>query len=285
MVDSAQGHGTLVSLTSDIVAAHVSRNPVPAHQLPALIEGIHQALAGLKVAPVAVAEPLKPAVPVRASVKPDHVTCLECGRKMSVLKRHLHVAHGLSPAEYRERWGLSYDHPLVAPDYATRRGVIARETGLGSAAMNASEKPEVGTKRQPDGQKRKTLTLWRNGEEKTSSQTHDQQAAGQTAPDPEPSSEKTLFEAIARVRMISAHYNGGEIHLAPHLLFSRHGELFLGAFNPRKNWRSDEKRRLGYFKVSGLSNVVLMEDTFVPLPTFDGSLPRETDEHLFAVMT
>lgn len=285
MADTVQDRYTLISLTSDMVAAHVSHNPVQANQLPTLIEGIYQALADLRSAPVVDEVPLKPAVPVRASVKSGHVVCLECGKKMSMLKRHLRVGHGLSPVEYRQRWGLAFDHPLVAPSYAKRRSLLAKQIGLGSAARDRRKEPEAEIA-QPPRRKREKLSLWRNGDEKSSlPRAHDLEAGGQASPDPEPSPEKTLLEAIASLRMVSANYNGRELDLAPHHLFSRHGQPFLAAFNARKNWPNDEERRLGYFKVSGLSNVVLMEDTFVPLPTFDGSLPREGDESLFAVST
>lgn len=95
--------------------------------------------------------------------------------------------------------------------------------------------------------------------------------------------ERKLIEAIALKRLVVAQYNGAEMLLAPHRLFSRHDELFVSAFNPRKNWRSDEDRRLGHFKLDGLSGVALTEEAFEPLPNFDGSLPRETDQEVFAV--
>lgn len=107
--------------------------------------------------------------------------------------------------------------------------------------------------------------------------------AMQNAAPPEATSEKTLIEAIARMRLIVARYNGTEMRLAPHQLFSRHGELFVRAFNPLKNWRSEEERRLGDFKLAGLSDVALTEEPFEPLPSFDCAPPREGDQHLFAV--
>jgi len=285
LADTVQDRYTLISLTSDMVAAHVSHNSVPANRLPMLISGIYQALADLRAAPAAKKVPPKPAVSVRASVKPEHVVCLECGKKMSMLKRHLRVGHGLSPVEYRQRWGLAWDHPLVAPSYAKRRSLLAKQIGLGNAAWDRRKEPEAETAR-PQRRKRETLSLWRNGDEKSSMpRAHDLEAVRQASPDPEPSPEKTLLEAIASLRMVSANYNGRELDLAPHHLFSRHGQPFLAAFNPRKKWANDEERWLGLFKVSGLSNVALLEDTFVPLPTFDGSLPREGDESLVAVST
>lgn len=95
--------------------------------------------------------------------------------------------------------------------------------------------------------------------------------------------ERKFIEAIALKRMIRAQYNGNEMHLAPHMLFSRHGDLFISALNTLKNWRSDEDRRLTQYKLLGLSEVVLTDETFEPLPGFDGAVPRETDISLFAI--
>ena len=121
---------TLITLTSDIVAAHVSNNSVSVDDVPSLIQNVYGALAGLGSAPQA-EEKLQPAVSVRASVKNDHLVCLEDGKKMKMLKRHLMTDHGLTPAEYRARWGLPADYPMVAPDYAEKRRVLAKEIGLG----------------------------------------------------------------------------------------------------------------------------------------------------------
>ena len=121
---------TLITLTSDIVAAHVSNNSVSVDEVPALISNVYGALAGLGAAPVAEERP-EPAVSVRASVKADHIVCLEDGKKMKMLKRHLMTDHGLTPAEYRTRWGLPADYPMVAPDYAEKRRVLAKQIGLG----------------------------------------------------------------------------------------------------------------------------------------------------------
>ena len=121
---------TLITLTSDIVAAHVSNNSVGVDELPALIKNVYGALSGLGVAPQEEVKP-EPAVSVRASVKPDHLVCLEDGKKMKMLKRHLMTDHGLTPAEYRARWGLPADYPMVAPDYAEKRRTLAKQIGLG----------------------------------------------------------------------------------------------------------------------------------------------------------
>jgi len=121
---------TLITLTSDIVAAHVSNNSVSVDEVPALIQNIYGALAGLGAAPQVEVKP-EPAVSVRSSIKNDHIVCLEDGKKMKMLKRHLMTDHGLTPAEYRTRWGLPADYPMVAPDYSERRRVLAKQIGLG----------------------------------------------------------------------------------------------------------------------------------------------------------
>ncbi|WP_275230100.1 hypothetical protein [Novosphingobium album (ex Liu et al. 2023)] len=101
---------------------------------------------------------------------------------------------------------------------------------------------------------------------------------------PAPSFERKFTEAIALRRLIVAVYNGSEMLLAPHQLFTRHGDLYVSALNMKKTWRSEDERRLGYFKVEGLSNVALTDETFDPLPVDDASLPREGDKPLFSVL-
>ena len=123
---------TLITLTSDIVAAHVSNNSVSVSDLPVLISNVYSALAGLKPSePVSEPAP-EPAVSIRASVKNDHIVCLEDGRKLKMLKRHLKTAYKLTPEQYRERWGLDTDYPMVAPDYAKHRSSLAKQIGLGT---------------------------------------------------------------------------------------------------------------------------------------------------------
>lgn len=121
---------TLITLTSDIVAAHVSNNSVSVEEVPALIQNIYGALAGLGVEAEADKLP-EPAVSIRASVKNDHLVCLEDGKKMKMLKRHLMTDHGMTPEEYRARWSLPADYPMVAPEYAEKRRILAKEIGLG----------------------------------------------------------------------------------------------------------------------------------------------------------
>jgi len=120
----------LITLTSDIVTAHVSNNNVDVQDLPSLIENVYNALSGLGNEPEVEAPP-EPAVSIRSSVKSDHIVCLEDGKKMKMLKRHLMTDHGMTPAEYRERWNLPADYPMVAPDYAEKRRELAKEIGLG----------------------------------------------------------------------------------------------------------------------------------------------------------
>ncbi len=122
---------TLITLTSDIVAAHVSNNSVGVDEVPALITNIYEALSGLGKTPEVEEAPPEPAVSIRSSVKPEHVVCLDCGKKMKMLKRHLSTDHGLSTDEYRQRWGLAADYPLVAPNYAAKRRDLAKKIGLG----------------------------------------------------------------------------------------------------------------------------------------------------------
>ncbi len=122
---------TLLDHVADIVSAHVSNNPVATSDLPSLIQSVHAALAALGQVSEPVEEKRAPAVSIRTSVKPDAVTCLECGAKMKMLKRHLGTEHSLTPAEYRARWNLAPDYPMVAPDYAAKRKELAVRIGLG----------------------------------------------------------------------------------------------------------------------------------------------------------
>lgn len=122
---------TLITLTSDIVAAHVSNNSVAVDEVPTLISNVYNALSGLGTGDGAAEEVPEPAVSIRSSVKKDHLVCLECGKKMKMLKRHLSTEHGMTPDEYRTRWNLSADYPMVAPDYAATRRDLAVKIGLG----------------------------------------------------------------------------------------------------------------------------------------------------------
>jgi predicted transcriptional regulator len=136
---------TLVTLTSDIVAAHVSNNDVSVNDLPALISNVYGALSGLgKAAPVAEEAPPKPAVSIRSSVKADKIVCLDCGMELKMLKRHLMTHHSMSPDQYRARWNLGNDYPLVAPDYAEKRRDLAKKIGLGrKPGARRGRKPKI----------------------------------------------------------------------------------------------------------------------------------------------
>jgi len=122
---------TLITLTSDIVAAHVSNNSVSVDDLPSLITNVFGALAGLGQAAAAPEKAPEPAVSVRSSIKPDHIVCLEDGKKLKMLKRHLMTHYNMTPEQYRQRWNLPADYPMVAPNYAEKRRELAKKIGLG----------------------------------------------------------------------------------------------------------------------------------------------------------
>jgi predicted transcriptional regulator len=124
----------LLPMVTEIVAAHLSNNTVPVGDIPRLIAEVYGALTGLGQASVvtAVASTQEPAVPVKKSVMPDHIVCLEDGKKLKMLKRHLRTVYGLTPEQYREKWNLPADYPMVAPNYAKKRSSLARQIGLGT---------------------------------------------------------------------------------------------------------------------------------------------------------
>ncbi|MFM5915718.1 transcriptional regulator [Chakrabartia godavariana] len=131
MTEATDLKETLITLTADIVAAHVSNNSVAVSDLPHLISNVHGALSALG-GPVAPAETKQePAVSVRASIKPDYIVCLEDGKKLKMLKRHLMTHYGMTPDDYRAKWGLPKDYPMVAPNYAEQRRTLAVKIGLG----------------------------------------------------------------------------------------------------------------------------------------------------------
>jgi predicted transcriptional regulator len=131
MAESTIDHGELLALTSDIVAAHVSNNSVPTSALAELIETVFGTLSGLGgEAPEPVVE-LKPAVPIKKSITDDYLICLEDGKQLKMLKRHLKTAYDMTPDDYRQKWGLGHDYPMVAPNYALKRQQLAKKIGLG----------------------------------------------------------------------------------------------------------------------------------------------------------
>jgi predicted transcriptional regulator len=130
MVDGASTN--FIGLTAQIVSAYVSNNAVPSGDIPSLISQVHSALlrvSGGQVEPLS--EPLKPAVAVKRSITPDFIICLEDGKKFKSLKRHLRSRYGMSPEQYREKWNLAADYPMVAPNYAAARSQLAKQMGLG----------------------------------------------------------------------------------------------------------------------------------------------------------
>ena len=131
MAESSVEHTELLTLTSEIVAAHVSNNAVSSTDLPSLIETVFSTLSGLGGKPEAPEVELKPAVPIKKSVTDDHIVCLEDGKKLKMLKRHLKTAYDMTPEEYRAKWGLPPDYPMVAPAYARKRQELAKKIGLG----------------------------------------------------------------------------------------------------------------------------------------------------------
>jgi predicted transcriptional regulator len=136
--------GALLEMTADIVSAYVGNNSVSANDLPSLIANIHAALSGVSSGPVeAEPEPKEPAVPIRKSISPDFLICLEDGRKFKSLKRHLRTKYDMSPEEYRSKWGLPKDYPMVAPNYAKARSDLAKQMGLGQGGRKPARTPRA----------------------------------------------------------------------------------------------------------------------------------------------
>ena len=132
MADNTSG-GTFIELTASIVSAYVSNNSVPSADLPALIGQVHSALTRVSSGHGEVpSDPPKPAVSVKKSITPDYIVCLEDGKKFKSLKRHLRTHYAMTPEQYREKWGLAPDYPMVAPNYARERSELAKKMGLGT---------------------------------------------------------------------------------------------------------------------------------------------------------
>ena len=132
MTDASEMQETFITLTADIVAAHVSNNSVAVNDLATLITNVHTALANLGTPAPAVVAKQEPAVSIRASIKPDYIVCLEDGKKLKMLKRHLMTHYSMTPEQYRAKWGLATDYPMVAPNYAEQRRTLAKAIGLGT---------------------------------------------------------------------------------------------------------------------------------------------------------
>ncbi|MEX0299148.1 MAG: MucR family transcriptional regulator [Kordiimonas sp.] len=131
MDDQSSSKEAIMQMATTIVSSHVANNKVDAAELPSLISSVYDTLAGLSEKPTAVTERPKPAVPIKKSIQPDHIVCLEDGKKLKMLKRHLMSHYNMTPEQYRERWGLPLDYPMVAPDYADKRRFLAKKIGLG----------------------------------------------------------------------------------------------------------------------------------------------------------
>lgn len=136
-----EDHETLVTLTADIVAAHVSNNSVAISDIPLVIRSVHEALAGLSANAQPEPEPQQPAVSVRASVKPDYIVCLEDGKKLTMMRRYLMTNFGMTPDDYRAKWNLPKDYPMTAPNYTEKRRELAKQIGLGTKGRGGGRKP------------------------------------------------------------------------------------------------------------------------------------------------
>jgi predicted transcriptional regulator len=131
-MDNEGNDDTLITLTADIVAAHVSNNSVAVNDLPQLIANVHGALATIGGAGSVPEVRPEPKVPIRSSIKPDYIVCLEDGKRLKMLKRHLMTHYQMTPDQYRQKWGLNSDYPMVAPNYAEQRRMLAKSIGLGT---------------------------------------------------------------------------------------------------------------------------------------------------------
>ena len=138
---SMEEKSEIIEMTADIVSAYVGNNSVSATELPALIQSVHRALSGVSTGTETVeAAPKEPAVPVKRSITPDHLVCLEDGRKFKSLKRHLRTKYNMSPEDYRAKWGLAKDYPMVAPNYARQRSDLAKQMGLGQGGRQTTKR-------------------------------------------------------------------------------------------------------------------------------------------------
>ena len=139
-------HDTLLSLTTEIVSSHLSNNTVGANEIPGIIDQVYKTLANINSDGSGAGERPQPAVPIKKSVTPDYLICLEDGKKLKMLKRHLKTAYGMTPDDYKERWGLPADYPMVAPNYAKQRSKLAKEIGLGKKSNKKSGTQSAGSK-------------------------------------------------------------------------------------------------------------------------------------------
>ena len=139
--DTELGSTETLHLTTDIISAFVSNNTVSAEDLPALLQEVHDAIRALAAGGTAHAGNQQPAVPINKSITPEYVICLEDGKKLKMLKRYLRTQYDMSPEDYRRKWGLAADYPMVAPNYAKRRSQFAKNIGLGRTASSTKSAP------------------------------------------------------------------------------------------------------------------------------------------------
>lgn len=139
-MNASINHEQLLTLTSEIVSAHFANNQVASEDIESVIRKVYQTLATVGQASASVGERPQPAVPIKKSVTPDYIVCLEDGKRLKMLKRHLMTSYNMTPEEYRERWGLSADYPMVAPNYAHQRSKLAKQIGLGTSRRNPGRK-------------------------------------------------------------------------------------------------------------------------------------------------
>ncbi len=144
-------HPDLLRLAAVIISAHASRNKVTPEALPDIIRSVYAALNNAGSAEPVVAAKPEPAVPVKKSVFPGYLVCLEDGKQMKMLKRHLQVSYGMTPQDYRQKWGLPDSYPMVAPDYAAHRSAVAKKLGLGRKAAAPEESAPLAVNRVPEG--------------------------------------------------------------------------------------------------------------------------------------
>lgn len=140
---SDQASQQILDITAQIVAAHLGNNQVDASAIPSLIQSVYRTISSVDASEPAAVIALQPAVPVKKSVFPDFIVCLEDGRKLKMLKRHLQTSYGLTPEAYRKKWGLPRDYPMVAPNYASTRSALAKQVGLGRKMLADTVEPEI----------------------------------------------------------------------------------------------------------------------------------------------
>jgi predicted transcriptional regulator len=148
--DQSVDRSELLALTAEIVAAHVGNNAVAGTEVGALIQSVFDTLRGLATDEQAVPVELTPAVPIKRSVTDDAIVCLECGKKLKMVKRHLTTDHVLTPEQYRARWGLKPDYPMVAPTYSAQRQALAKQIGLGRKPAPPPPAPKPGRRRKTE---------------------------------------------------------------------------------------------------------------------------------------